>query len=117
MTAKDKISFSKLQLGKQITDQGFVSGIKVGFVLFNAALFPIEYSIQTIQTNLSGIYPQGKPHEKMAFTISANAFGWFYDHIIEFHNSEPLKGRHRRIVRCSIEIWSIQQSEPRVENQ
>ena len=61
-------------------------------MLFNAALFPIEYSIQTIQTNLSGIYPQNKPHEKKTFTIPANAFGWFYDHMIEFHNSEPLKG-------------------------
>ena len=89
VTTKDKLSFSKLMLGRIISDNGSAIGIKLGFQLKNAASFPIEYSIQSIQTQIGGEYAPNRPLEKDTYEISAFENGWFYNHAISLETIQP----------------------------
>jgi len=84
-TAKDKLRFGGLNFAiKTETDakargkesaKPYISGIRVGFTLTNAAHFPITVSVDSVATRLDGKCPidkDGKPiqHKHMEVTIA-----------------------------------------------
>ena len=89
--AKDKLVFHDLKISKMLSGDGSVSAIKIGFILQNAATFPIQFEIQNLDTELmNSLYPPKKAYDKNKVLMSPNKLGWFSDHAI------PLKDIQRK---------------------
>jgi len=76
---KDKLQFSQTRVTKKLDASGHVCEIYLGFTLLNKALFPIEYQLETMETEIAGLFPPKRAYDLRKFTISSEGFGWFDD--------------------------------------
>ena len=82
-TAKDKLSFSHVRIATELSENGFVDSVGLGFQLTNLASFPMQFEVDEIHTELLGFYPPRKDFEKSSVVIPPNGIGWFCDHCIK----------------------------------
>lgn len=80
---KDKLNFQFVRFGKHLTSSGTVDKIYLGFRLINSAIFPIEFEIKSLTTDVMGKFPPKKSYALNTITIPARGYGWFDDHFIE----------------------------------
>lgn len=88
-TTKDKLSFAELRIAKFLSEQGQVTGIKLGVQVNSAAMFPIQCERVSMETSLGQLYPQKIPYPTTTILIPANGIGFFDDHQIEFGSNRP----------------------------
>ena len=83
VTAKDKLAFASVRFIKNVSADGVLAALQLGFQVNNHATFPIQFAIREMQTELTDkFYPNKKPYAQDTLTISANGRGWFDDNPI-----------------------------------
>jgi hypothetical protein len=79
---KDKLSFATPRTLKKLDKNEKLEGICLGFQVASIAPYPIEFSLEGLDTHLGDNYPPKKPYPKTKFTIPPHGVGWFDDHLI-----------------------------------
>ena len=80
-------------LVKESIHSRFVPAIQIGFRVKNQAMFPIEFDVQEIRTELMNLHPSKKTLEKKNLTVPIGNVGLFYDNTIELRNIQTSNKR------------------------
>ena len=83
VTARDKLTFSTVRVRKKLSEDGSIGAIGFGFQFRNTAIFPMQFSVQDMQTELMGVYPPKKAYDNDTIAVSPSGVCWFDDHMIE----------------------------------
>lgn len=96
VTAKDKLAFASIRFIKNLSADGVLAALQLGFQVNNHALFPIQFAIREMQTELTDkFYPAKKPYAQDTLTISVNGRGWFDDNPISLDKNKVTLLRNR----------------------
>ena len=87
----NKLNFESVRLGKKLDKDGHIKFLRLGFQLHNSAVFPIEFEIQSLQTEVDGKFPPKKPYAMTGVTIPPGGHGWFDD--ISIDMPDPPKNK------------------------
>ena len=88
VTTKDKLSFQNIRIARILSEQGQVTGVRLGLQVHNQALYPIEFERIEMQTSLNGLYPNKIPYQNNVAVIPPNGWGFFDDHGIDLGQTD-----------------------------
>ena len=95
-TARDKLASSSTRIRRSISEDGSINAIALGFAFRNIAIFPIQFSVQGLQTELAGTYPPKKEYPNDTITLPANTPGFSDDHAPGSKTAQSLISRRLR---------------------
>lgn len=99
---KEKLGFNIVRLRKKLNNLGCVESLGLGFQLRNNALFPVEFELQFLHTEIDKKFPPKKEYPTKQVIIPAGGIGWFDDHSIELSDpprDRSVEGRIQFVVR------------------
>ncbi|MEX2616976.1 MAG: hypothetical protein WD767_12850 [Alphaproteobacteria bacterium] len=92
-TVKNKLNFASLRVTTKLNLDGSVESVGLGFILNNSALFPVEFAVKSLQTQLADRFPPKREYDTKRFIVAANGNAWFDD----FHIEMPDPPRNQAI--------------------
>ena len=72
---KDKLAFNTIRINKELTEDGTVKTVSLGFQLHNTATFPIQFEVVELHTSLMKLVPPKKEYANKKISVSANCYG------------------------------------------
>lgn len=80
---KDKLNLNVVRVGRKLNNQGCAESVTLGFQLYNNALFPVEFELQSLHSMIDDKYPPNKDYALRQFVMPSGGLGWFDDFAIE----------------------------------
>ena len=84
--AKHKLVFHSMKIHKILSNNGAVEAFRLGYILENKAMFPIQFEVVELKTSVNNLTPSKTGFENNKISIYANGSGWFEDHDINVPN-------------------------------
>ena len=103
VTTKDKLSFSNVRFTQMLSPDGMLLAIQLGIDVNNYALFPIQFTVQEVETHLGELYPPKKKHQPDSVIISPNGTGWYNDIPISLER-DKLEALRNNVVEGLIQV-------------